>query len=353
MAETYKTVAAFLEKSAALRPVVGIICGSGLSGLSNAMEDTQVFPYSTIPGFPKPTVAGHAGELVFGTLAGVPTVCMRGRFHFYEGNTMETVVMPVRAMRCLGVKVLIVTNASGGIAADLNIGDVLCIMDHFGLPCLTGQHPLSGHNDNALGPRFLPTSNAYCQKMQQVVMKAAGTLGFDFVRPHGCYAMVSGPTYESMTEAKWLRMIGVDSVGMSTIPEIIAAHHSGMKVIGLSLVTNKVVMPGDTGPHASHEEVLEEGAKRASQMQSLVKQIVKELQGELSAMKDLPKIDLPKIDLSSRHEHTNGCSNGNSEQNGVGKGCGTRFGNAEILAALIVGVAIGAVVSRKFYNFKN
>jgi len=296
MADTYKCAAAYLAKHAVLKPKVGIICGSGLSGLSKAMTETQVFKYEDIPGFPQTHVPGHVGELVFGLLGGVPTVCMRGRFHFYEAHPMSKVVMPVRAMRCLGVKVLIVTNAAGGINPNFNVGDVMCMTDHISVPCLAGFHPLAGPNDAALGPRFTPTSNAYSKEIQDLVTKSAAKLGFNFLQPGGCYAMVSGPTYESTTEAKWLRALGVDSVGMSTVPEIIAAHHCGMKVIGLSLITNKVVMPGDKGPAASHEEVLEETAKRAEQMQALVRQIVSFV-GEdmLPGLPDLPQIDLSNI----------------------------------------------------------
>lgn len=256
------------------------------------MTDTQVFKYEDIPGFPQVHVAGHVGELVFGRLEGVPAMCMRGRFHFYEGHKMSKVVMPVRVMRALGAKVLVVTNAAGGLNPDWNIGDVMCMTDHFGLPLLTGSNPLMGPNLDELGPRFLPASNAYDPRMQETVMKAAKALKFDFVRPAGCYAMVSGPSYEAPREALWLRGIGCDCVGMSTIPEILTAHHCGMKIIGLSLLTNKVVMPGDKGPHATHAEVLENTGKRAEQMQALVKQIVHELKVELGAMSDLPKLDL-------------------------------------------------------------
>lgn len=292
MADAYKEAAAYLNERASLKPEVGVICGSGLSGLSQAMTCQQVFKYEDIPGFPAPTVAGHAGELVFGKLGGVPAVCARGRFHFYEGHPMSLVVMPVRTFRCLGVKVMIVTNAAGGINPDLRVGDILNISDHLGLPCLIGNNPLMGPNDAALGPRFLPTSNAYDKEMTPIVMKTAESLGFDFVRPTGCYCMVSGPTYESATEGLWLRNIGVDTVGMSTVPEIIAAHHCGMKIICFSLVTNKVVMPGDSGPAASHEEVLGAVAKRATQMQDLVSKIVENLQDKLKEMPDLPQIDL-------------------------------------------------------------
>jgi len=240
-------------------------------------------------------VAGHAGELVFGKLEGVPTVCMKGRFHFYEGHPMSLVVMPVRAMRCLGVKVLIVTTASGGLNPSWNVGDITCIMDHFALPCLVGQHPLMGPNDNALGPRFMPTSNAYCKQMQNRVQESAKSLGFDFVRSDGCHAFVSGPTYESPTEAKFLRQVGATSVSMSTVPEILTAHHCGMKVIGLALLTNKVLMPGDDCPAASHAEVLETTDMRAKQMMSLTERLVRNLQQDLASMEDLPKIDLGDI----------------------------------------------------------
>jgi purine-nucleoside phosphorylase len=256
------------------------------------MTDTQVFDYSVIPGFPQTSVAGHHGELVFGYLSGVPAVCMRGRFHWYEGHAMDTVVMPVRALRCLGVKALVVTNAAGGINPDWNIGDVMCIMDHFATPLLAGNHPLRGPNDDALGPRFPPVSNAYCKNMQQAVMRAAKMHNFDFIRPAGCYAMVSGPSYESPTECVWLRSLGCDTVGMSTVPEIVAAHHCGMKVLGLSLITNKVVMPGDSTQAASHQEVLDNVLVRASQLQTLVKQIVVEMKADLDALPDLPEVDL-------------------------------------------------------------
>jgi len=292
MADEYKKVGKFLRARVKTMPQVGIICGSGLSGLSKSMTDTQVFNYSDIPGFPQVHVGGHVGELVFGLLAGVPTVCMRGRFHFYEGHTMAKVVCGVRAMRCLGVKVAIVTCAAGGLNPDFNIGDVMCIMDHFSPVMMSGNHPLLGPNDNALGPRFPAVSTAYTKEMQDVVVKAGQTLSYDFVRPAGCYCMVSGPSYEAPSEAKWLRNVGCDAVGMSTVPELITAHHCGMKCIGLALITNKVLLPGDTGVAPTHKEVLEVADMRAAQMQALVKEIVNGLKDELTKIEDLPELDL-------------------------------------------------------------
>jgi len=291
MAE-YTRAAAYLAARATITPQVGIICGSGLSGLSEAMIDTQVFQYEDIPGFPELTVAGHSGELVFGLLSGVPTMCMRGRFHFYEGHPMSRIVMPVRMMRCLGVKVLIVTTASGGLNANWKVGDVGCITDHFSLPAMVGNNPLMGPNDDTLGPRFAPMSNAYSKRMQEIVVKSARALCLDFVRPNCCHGMTSGPQYESATEGRWLRQIGCDTVSMSSVPEITAAHHCGMKVIGLALVTNKVVMPGEHGPAASHQEVLEMVDKRSYEMRALVARVVQELKSELKSIPALPEIDL-------------------------------------------------------------
>ena len=277
-------------------PQIGIVCGSGLSGLSQTLTNTITVEYKAIPGFPPSTgVKGHKGEVVFGLLDGIPSMCFRGRFHSYEGYDMNTVALPARVMRCLGVKLMIVTNAAGGINEDYNVGDIVSVQDYFALPMLAGKNPLVGHNDTELGPRFPPTSNAFDPKLQDVVLKSAKKLVMSsFVRENGTYCFVSGPMYESKAECKFLRTIGGDCVGMSTVPEIVAAHHSGLKVICLSLITNKVVVSGDEGPPASHEEVLEAVLTRSVQIQGLVKDIVKSLNedGVLDAMPDLACIDL-------------------------------------------------------------
>lgn len=284
-----------LEDAGMAFPVVGVICGSGLSELSKAMDGkTLTVRYADIPGFPAHcTVAGHKGEIVFGKLGGVPAMCFRGRFHSYEGHDMKTVVLPVTVMRCLCVKVVIVTNAAGGLNRDLNVGDVVCVSDHLAFPQLAGKNPLVGPNDDELGPRFPPTSNAYSVELKDVAVKAAKELGIDFVRPSGTYCFVSGPMYESKAECRFLRQLGGDCVGMSTIPEVVTAHHCNMKVLCLSLVTNVVIMEGDEGPVASHAEVLEAVANRSLQMQSLVKQIIKVMSADiLGSVPDLPPVDL-------------------------------------------------------------
>lgn len=284
----YRQAAAYLKKkleAAGLQPpAVGIICGSGLSGLSNALEgDKLTVKYGDIPGFPSHcTVPGHKGEVVFGMLGGVQTICFRGRFHFYEGHSMETVALPVRVMRCLQVKLVIVTNAAGGLNPEYNAGDVLVVSDHVALAQITGKNPLIGPNDDELGPRFPSTSDMYSEDLRGVAYKSADELGLSFVRKEGaCYCFASGPMYESRAECRFLRSVGGDAVGMSTIPELTAAHHCGMKVLCLSLITNKVIISGDEGPAASHAEVLEAVEKRAIKMQSLVKTIVANLKKDI------------------------------------------------------------------------
>ena len=180
-------------------PLVGVICGSGLSGLSSALKGkTMVVKYSEIPGFPAHcTVPGHKGEVVFGILGGVSTMCFRGRFHSYEGHSMKTVVLPVYVMRCLSVKVVIVTNAAGGLNRDYSVGDVVAVSDHLAIPQLAGKNPLIGPNDDELGPRFPATSNAYNEDLRAAASAAAKELKMDFLRPHGTYCFVTGPMYES------------------------------------------------------------------------------------------------------------------------------------------------------------
>jgi len=260
------------------------------------MTATQTFKYTDIPGFPTTSVQGHKGELVFGLLEGVPAVCLRGRFHSYEGYSQHMTALPVRVMRCLGVKLVIVTNAAGGLNPKNAVCDVLNVTDHFALPQLAGENCLIGENDAELGPRFPPMSNAYDPACSAIVIASAKALGFDFVKPSGTYCFVRGPMYESAAECRFLASIGGDAVGMSTVPEITAAHHCGLKVICLSLLTNAVITdPNSTAPAASHKEVLEATLKRSDQIQRLVKHIVKNGgQAYVEGLPDLPAVDLTK-----------------------------------------------------------
>ena len=231
----------------------------------------------------------------FGILSGVPAMCFRGRFHSYEGHDMKTVVLPVHVMRCLNVQVCIVTNAAGALNPDYHVGDVVCISDHLALPQLAGKNPLIGPNDDELGPRFPATSNAYPDELRHAAQAAATKLKMDdFVIPHGVYCFVSGPMYESKAECRFLRSLGGDAVGMSTIPEVIASHHCQMKTLVLSLMTNKVIMTGDEGaPVATHAEVLQAVHERSQQMQALVMEIVAQVRDHvLEQLEPLPSVTL-------------------------------------------------------------
>jgi len=256
------------------RPSIGIICGSGLGGLADLAENADVFPYSDIPGFPQSTVAGHVGRLLLGELKGVTVVIMQGRFHSYEGYPLWKTAMPVRVMKLLGVEILMVTNAGGGLNAAFNVGDIMVVKDHINLPGFSCQHPLRGPNDEKFGPRFFPTNDLYRKEFRDLARKVARELNLDGIVRQGVYAMVGGPNYETVAELKMLRDLGVDSVGMSTIPETIVAHHCGMKVFACSLITNMCVVEYGTGIDTNHQEVIEWGLKRANDMKDFIAKMV-------------------------------------------------------------------------------
>ncbi|KAI9298320.1 purine nucleoside phosphorylase [Neoconidiobolus thromboides FSU 785] len=268
---------------------IGIVCGSGLGGLAETLSNTVSIPYSQIPHFPKATVAGHAGQLVFGQLQGVPTLCMVGRFHFYEGHPLHHVTFPIRVMATLGIKILIVTNAAGGLNKDYNVGDVMVIADHLSMAGLAGNNPLVGPNIDTYGPRFVATSDAYDIELRRIAFKAASQIPKELGElkmQEGIYANVSGPSYETRAEGRLLTLLGADAVGMSTVPEVIVAKHCGLRILGLSLITNNVITsrepPSYAEPaenqveevHATHEEVLAASVAKAKLMQDLVKNIV-------------------------------------------------------------------------------
>ncbi|CAK4077318.1 unnamed protein product [Aphanomyces euteiches] len=270
-------IADYLKEATTCRPSILIVCGSGLGGLSKCLSNTTTINYRDIPRFPKSTVAGHAGELVFGDIDGLEVVCMRGRFHTYEGHDVSATTLPIRVMCLLGVKFLVVTNAAGGLNPDYNVGDLMIIGDHLNMPGLAGKHPLVGPNDDRFGERFTPMSDCYDVKLQNLAWRIAKQHGISHkVRRHGVYCFVSGPTYETPTESKLLRLVGGDSVGMSTVPEVVVARHCGMHIIGLSLITNMVVMPGQqrTSVPASHQEVLDAVASTQAVIEHYVRDLI-------------------------------------------------------------------------------
>ena len=301
---SYEVVADYLLRTTQYRPVIGIICGSGLSGLSKSLQNPVTIQYHDIPGFPEATVPGHSGELVFGTMDGIEVVCMRGRFHYYEGNDMSKVVLPVRAMRLIGVKLLVVTNAAGALNKSYKVGDIVVIQDHFGTPLIAGNHPLRGINDDLLGPRFPSVSDAYDTRLQSIIVKCARDIGIsDYIRENGTYCYVSGPAYESRAESKFLRSIGGDCVGMSTIPEVITAKHCGMKILGLSFMTNKVIIEQSDGPPASHQEVLEAVEKSGIHVENLVKAFITKNNLQ-SILAEVPKLEYKSKSKCPVKNHT-------------------------------------------------
>ncbi|XP_028263895.1 purine nucleoside phosphorylase 6 isoform X2 [Parambassis ranga] len=275
--EEYKETADWLLAHTEQRPKVAIICGSGLGGLADLLEDRAIFPYENIPRFPTSTVQGHAGRLVFGRLQGVECVCMQGRFHFYEGYDIHTVTYPVRVFFLLGVETLIVTNAAGGLSGNYNVGDIMLIKDHINMPGFSGQNPLCGHNDDRFGVRFPCMSDAYDRELRALARRTAKEQGCDSFLQEGVYCMLAGPTYETIAECRVLQMLGADAVGMSTVPEVVVARHCDMRVLGLSLITNKVVMDYESVEKANHAEVLKTTERRTQDLQRLVSHVITRL----------------------------------------------------------------------------
>jgi len=278
MADIIEQIVQFLKTKIGARvPDVGIICGSGLSHLADSLTEPVVVKYEEIDGFPQSTVQGHVGELVFGNLGAKFVVCMKGRFHYYEGYAPAQIALPVRVMAALGIKVLVVTNAAGGVNPNFNIGDLMIIRDQIALPGMAGNHCLVGKNDDRFGPRFPPVSTTFDKDLQAHVVKCAEEVKFNTLQK-GCYFAVSGPTYETPHEIGMIRKLGGDSVGMSTIFEVMAAAHCDIKVLGLSLITNRCSGPDDNFIPPSHEEVLESVKAGEKDVQGLVSHIVKTME---------------------------------------------------------------------------
>lgn len=258
------------------RPKIGIVCGSGLGGLADDVQDAEILPYSEIPTFPVSTVPGHMGKLVFGILEGKTVVLMRGRLHCYEGYPMWKTTIPIRVMKALGVTTIFLTNAAGGINPDFNVGDMMIIRDHIDLPGLTGECVLRGANDERFGPRFLATVDTYDPELRATCKKVFQDLGLSQLMREGTYVMIGGPTFETVAESRLLKAFGGDSVGMSTVAEAIVARHMGMRVFGLSLITDMCCLSYDTANHTTHEEVLAIGQKRAEDLKAIVMRLLKD-----------------------------------------------------------------------------
>ncbi|XP_067276659.1 purine nucleoside phosphorylase 6 [Pseudorasbora parva] len=275
--DEYKETADWLLVNTNYRPKVAIICGSGLGGLAEQLDNKNVFPYDKIPRFPHSTVQGHKGQLVFGELNGKQCVCMQGRFHFYEGYNVAKVTYPVRVFFLLGIETLIVTNAAGGLNPKFKVGDIMLIRDHINMPGFAGQNPLCGRNEERFGVRFPCMSDAYDRDLAKLARKTAQELGCSSFLQEGVYCMLAGPSYETIAECRVLQLLGADAVGMSTVPEVVIARHCGMRVLGLSLITNNVVTDYDSKERANHEEVLETTRMRTEVLQKIVSNLVTDM----------------------------------------------------------------------------
>ncbi|MDR7072615.1 purine-nucleoside phosphorylase [Fictibacillus barbaricus] len=262
-----QTSAEFIQSKLTTTPKIGLILGSGLGILAEEIQNPTIIPYSDIPEFPVSTVEGHAGQLVIGELAGKQVVVMQGRFHYYEGYSMEKVTFPVRVMKLIGVETIVVTNAAGGVNEEFEAGDLMLITDHINN---FGVNPLIGANDNSFGVRFPDMSEAYTSSLQEVARSVAKELGLTL--KEGVYAGNTGPSYETPAEVRMLRVLGADAVGMSTVPEVIIARHAGIKVLGISCISNMAA--GILDQPLTHDEVMETTEKVKANFLSLVKGIV-------------------------------------------------------------------------------
>ena len=256
-----------IRETSDLEPRVGVVLGSGLGGLTDALENRVEIPYGEIPGWPVSTAVGHAGVLVLGEVEGVAIAVMRGRAHLYEGISANQAVFGVRVLGRLGVRTLVVTNAAGGINETFRPGMLVLISDHVNLQ---GKSPLVGPNDEELGPRFPDMSDAYDPELRRLAHEAADRLGLEL--PEGVYAAWLGPQFETPAEIRFMRAIGSDLAGMSTVPEVIAARHMGIRCLGISVVTNMAA--GVLPEKIDHNAVLEVGARAAGSLTALLRELV-------------------------------------------------------------------------------
>jgi purine-nucleoside phosphorylase len=266
----YQAALAALESILPVTPKVAVILGSGLGAFADELTGAVSMPYTDIPDWPRSTAIGHAGRLITGKIDGTDVVVMAGRVHLYEGYTPQEVTFGIRVLGLLGVKSLVVTNAAGGIGAHLGRGRVVLISDHINLQ---GANPLIGPNDEALGARFPDMTEAYSKAYRAIAHKVARDMGLTL--QEGVYAALTGPNYETPAEIRYLRTIGADLVGMSTVPEVIVANHMGMKVLGISVVTN--LAAGISGEKLSHKEVLETGEEVRGTLLQLLKGVIPQL----------------------------------------------------------------------------
>ena len=262
-----------IRKRTSYRPRVGLILGSGLNSLADSVNKPDIIPYAELPNWPISTVQGHVGRLVIGELEGQTVLVMQGRIHFYEGYSMSQITLPVRVMLRLGLEMMCVTNAAGGVNPDFVPGDVMLITDHLNLLGMSGANPLMGPNIDELGPRFPDMSQAYDRKIMEMARRVAGNENIPL--REGVYCALSGPSFEGPADLRFLRIAGADAVGMSTVPEVIVARHGGMRVLGFSGISNKANLDGSTA--TTHEEVIEAGKIIAPKMEKIIRGVLSKI----------------------------------------------------------------------------
>lgn len=270
MLEKIRETASFIKSRVGVIPNIAIILGTGLGELVHEITDKKEMLYEGIPNFPLSTVEGHTGKLIFGKLGGKDVIAMQGRFHYYEGYTMQEVTFPIRVFQALGIKYLFVSNASGGMNGSFDIGDIMLIDDHINrFP----EHPLRGKNFNELGTRFPDMSNAYDKELRLMAMQIAKENNIKL--QHGVYVGTQGPTFETPAEYNWFRIIGGDAVGMSTVPEVIVANHAGMKVLAFSIITDLGVIGKIV--EVTHEDVQEAAKIAQPKMAYIMQEVIKRI----------------------------------------------------------------------------
>jgi purine-nucleoside phosphorylase len=273
-AKRAERAAKFIQRKTKLRPKIALVLGSGLGAFADEFGNAVRIPYAKIPHFPRSTAIGHLGQLVVGTVEGVDVVGMQGRVHLYEGYSAQEVAFPIRVFSQMGVKAVILTNAAGGIKKEFTAGRLVVISDHINLQ---GANPLTGPNDETFGPRFPDMSTAYDRKFRELLHAEGRLLGIHL--GEGVYAALAGPSYETPAEIRYLRSVGADLVGMSTVPEVIAARHSGMRVLGISCVTNAAA--GVLDQPLDHSEVLETAERTRSQFIGLLRGVIPDIASAL------------------------------------------------------------------------
>ena len=271
----FEAAAETIRARSQTRPRAGLILGSGFNALADAVEGDAALPYGEIPHFPVSTVEGHVGRLILGQLEGQSVVVMQGRAHYYEGYAMAEIAFPVRVMQELGIEVLIVTNAAGGLNPEFRAGDCMLITDHINLIGMGGLNPQRGPNLDHFGPRFPDMSQAYDVDLQALARQAAARAGVPL--REGVYICLAGPSFESPADLRFLRLIGANAVGMSTVPEVTVARHGGTRVLGLSGISN--VLPGEGAPpvETTHEEVLEAGRLLVPRLEAIIRGVLREI----------------------------------------------------------------------------